>query len=290
MGSVQRIIITGDAIREGLYGFYAGFKQVDNFVDEEASMIALTGDPSMLGPHTIVLRGYVSGSVRYVEKTAEGIRLDDKMYDSHGFPLWSSSFQYPHTDANHIGRKLTAFLDTNNNLFPEGSLLDLLFPGSRVPASALDQAFFDGARKAMKQLGSAFYDGVAAMRGLGRGLTPAGDDFIAGMLYGMHCLACCGQGGLLPSKDRVYRTALGENLFSNQLLHMAREAQYFRGLKDFLSALLHPDNTDVRTPFRQLMAGGHTSGADLIAGYCFILRHRPFLFSAVEPDHRIRSA
>ena len=57
-------------------------------------------------------------------------------------------------------------------------------------------------------------EGIRYLRGCGFGLTPAGDDFIAGLLVGLNLLPKLRGQNLQPAMDAIFRAAQGDNIFS----------------------------------------------------------------------------
>lgn len=108
---------------------------------------------------------------------------------------------------------------------------------------------------------------VTGLVGLGAGLTPGGDDILAGLLVGLHALgraALVQQIGVAMSGGLTERTTV----FSADLLRMATAGHASTETLAVLRAL------DRRTANPQLLPGaldrllavGHTSGADLATG------------------------
>jgi hypothetical protein len=172
------------------------------------------------------------------------------------------------------------FATRYKHLFPAGSLLYLLDP-VEIPVSGSDveKTFFNEFEKALSFFRDHYFDSIRAFRGRGLGLTPSGDDFIAGVLYGTHCLEAIKREDFSAIRNKTFEIAKGKNLFSNSLLQMALEARYFKRLKDFLQALFYPGATDPEPAFRKLIATGHTSGADLLAGFFTVVLNQPIVFT-----------
>ena len=114
--------------------------------------------------------------------------------------------------------------------------------------------------------------GVRELKGCGPGLTPAGDDFIAGLLIGLRVFQKLGIRNLPPTIDAIFRAARGENLFSNTFLDLARYGLLFGRMKDLLRALSSGGKGAVRKAAERLFAVGASSGADLATGF-FMLVH-----------------
>jgi hypothetical protein len=106
--------------------------------------------------------------------------------------------------------------------------------------------------------------GAAALAGLGIGLTPSGDDLLAGAMLGAWLAhpsprAFCGE-VLRASASRT--TAL-----SAAFLRAAAEGQCSAPWHDLLAALLAGDKTRVEGAGREILRHGATSGADALIGF-----------------------
>jgi hypothetical protein len=115
--------------------------------------------------------------------------------------------------------------------------------------------------------------------GLGPGLTPAGDDFLCGLLLALRLLAPCVTpapaetaaavrladwiGAAVTSDATTRTTAL-----SATLLHCAASGQASGEVSGVLRALTNPGGQGLTIATRRLLATGHTSGADLTWGIC----------------------
>jgi hypothetical protein len=116
--------------------------------------------------------------------------------------------------------------------------------------------------------------GIRQLKGCGLGLTPAGDDFIAGFLIGLHLLSKLRGQDSQSTADAVFRAARGKNIFSNTFLDLANRGMLFGHLKDLLLALITGSEASVRKATRKLFAIGETSGADLATGFFMTLQNQ----------------
>jgi len=96
-------------------------------------------------------------------------------------------------------------------------------------------------------------EGVRLIRGCGSGLTPAGDDFLCGLM-----LACRLRRNWAMAQT-ILRHALGQNPISNAFLDLSAKGRVNIALQKFLTA---------PTPARmgKVCDFGHSSGADLLCG------------------------
>ncbi len=143
--------------------------------------------------------------------------------------------------------------------------------GLPVPAAATLVAVDRDVRLPDVPVPRTSYDGLSpsALVGAGPGLTPAGDDVLAGALVA----ACATADPRLPLWRAATRTALaatGTTAVSRALLHHALDGYACRELDDFLTALCRDGEISAATT--ALLAVGHSSGAALIAGVLHTFR------------------
>jgi len=155
---------------------------------------------------------------------------------------------------------------------PAGSLLELFEPVRQAPAqpSAVFSRACQGAFELVAGLRSGGTEtavaGARRLAGLGGGLTPAGDDFILGVLLASWA-GLYGAGAERQAGPIVEAVAPRTTLLSAAYLRAAARGEcsaYWHGL---FAALLKADAAELRQALATLLAVGHTSGADALAGF-----------------------
>jgi hypothetical protein len=140
--------------------------------------------------------------------------------------------------------------------------------------------------------------GARLLRGCGFGLTPSGDDFLAGVLIGLN-LALVGRGrpdatahlggssgpalppdhyqtagrARAPARaekatllDKILSAARGENVLSNAFLDLAADGRVNEAMKQLITALTGNAAKNVGEAADRVLAQGETSGADVLTG------------------------
>ncbi|MBI3241160.1 MAG: DUF2877 domain-containing protein [Chloroflexi bacterium] len=160
---------------------------------------------------------------------------------------------------------------------PAGSLLELFLSPERRTASApmLDRAA-QGANKLVAGLHAGSLEqcvaGAKMLAGAGGGLTPAGDDFIVGVLLA----AWAGLFGERSEGREQMGQAIAQTAapltttLSAAYLHAAARGECMIHWHDLFAALLASNESAVREALRALTSVGHTSGADALAGFLFV--------------------
>ncbi len=188
--------------------------------------------------------------------------------------LWAAG--YP-SELKRLVRNLQALSTSLKEAAPPKSLAFLLNDERRKHfRGGVERAFTRRIARGVEQVfGGSLLPGIRLLKGCGLGLTPAGDDFIAGFLIGLHGLErLCGQDHR-PTIDAVFRAARGSNIFSNTFLDLARQGLVFGRMKDLLQSLVSGTHGSVRKAAKALFAIGETSGADLATGLLLTLRGFP---------------
>jgi hypothetical protein len=105
--------------------------------------------------------------------------------------------------------------------------------------------------------------------GLGQGLTPSGDDLLAGFMASLRWTVNSFHGDL-DSVDGINRTiadaAEGTTILSKQLLTLAAAGEVNEAIEGLLEAILAGQIEDVTTATKKVLAIGETSGVDSITG------------------------
>lgn len=128
--------------------------------------------------------------------------------------------------------------------------LDLL---DAVPTALADRVYTERVRRAVARLERHDLAGaVGVLCGLGPGLTPAGDDALAGVL--------------LVAQQRVDVEAARTNDIARAFLAWAARGQSIEPVHRFLVAVAEGDRTGAGAALGSLVRFGHSSGADLAYG------------------------
>ena len=107
--------------------------------------------------------------------------------------------------------------------------------------------------------------------GLGTGLTPAGDDFVGGLLFVAHHLKIAYPGAFhweqSPIDDLLDYARARTNQISYAILHDHARGEGVEPLHNLTTAILdYQDRDDIMTHARRLLEIGSMSGAEMLAG------------------------
>ncbi len=230
----------GDRIRAGAYSVLTRYRRSLLLAGPDGRLLFIVDRSIGPGPLNIV--------VARPERFLPG--------DSFRLPPWPPAPRFdsslPCLDRTARAR-LTATLQAALPRFaPPDSLVSLIpSPGTLPPRQAArDQRIRLGLQKMSSEQIAA---GVRLLRGCGGGLTPAGDDFLCGLMLAARLLR-------RPAAARtILPHALGGNPVSNAFLKLAAEGRVHIAVQRLLQA---PSPARVQA----VCAFGHSSGADLLCG------------------------
>jgi Protein of unknown function (DUF2877) len=136
---------------------------------------------------------------------------------------------------------------------------ELALPGR---ASPLRQVAHELAKAAAA--GDDVRDDVRALVGAGPGLTPSGDDVLCGVLLGLRLRGCA------EAVERVWSEVAARltttTLLSAALLRGAADGYAVPAVVGLATALADGNHGEVERRVAEVLAIGHTSGSDLLAG------------------------
>lgn len=108
--------------------------------------------------------------------------------------------------------------------------------------------------------------GARALAGLGPGLTPAGDDFLMGIIYAIHSSRDYDSSQYLI--DAISGTAAPRTTrLSAAWLAAASRGEASSDWHTFVEALVAGNTAEVEAAALSILPTGHTSGADALAGF-----------------------
>lgn len=264
----------GDGLPHGHFELHSRFKRVVNFVNESKEIVFLTTAPDVLSSNGIYIKNIILSDVDYVDIEDDSICLNQQEFSRNQFSNFDSSFNYDGVIHEDFESALSKLIFENSHLLPEKSLFFLIFPErEKLFDSGFDLHLMKNAKEAADCiLENNIIEGVKRINGTGFGLTPSGSDFVAGLLLGLHYLGEIYKIDLENLKSRILDVSLGQNLLVNTFLINARRGAHFFSLKKTLYLLVR--NLDSFDAFARLISYGSTSGADLLSGYFFTIKHR----------------
>ena len=121
--------------------------------------------------------------------------------------------------------------------------------------------------------------GARLLGGCGRGLTPSGDDFLAGVAFGLRLAGKLYGVDMTRVINRIIDSAEAGGPVSEYFLRMAREERPTEHLRDVLAALCKGDDARLEPAVSRLLEHGATSGADTATGLLLAIERGRSLWS-----------
>ncbi len=271
------LVSIGDQVKEGTYPFHSRFRRTVNFRCRNR-LISVVDEEIGDGPLNIVVRDFHREST-CVEAApliigANSVALGSLHFEFTARDYYHSDVTFDDWDPHLFDHNLSVF-DEELRTASSSKSLAFLLDEHRIMnfRPGFERALTDQIRRGVHQMRSGhLLDGVRTLRGCGLGLTPSGDDFIAGLLIGLNLLQQLRGQDYQKIAEEVFRTAKAGNIFSNSFLDLARRGLLFGRMKDLVLALMHEGEEMVRKSAARLMAIGESSGADLGTGFLLTVR------------------
>ena len=250
---------------------------------DDGDVLSLVTESVSDGPFNLVLPAVdftrvVSPDAR-VESRADGLRLGDIEIDARSARTWEARPDWRQIQSK--ADRLQVGLEHVMAVL-EGSALDEGLAGLIVDLpmqrGALAEDILRQARPSAEELmlgmrkadASICRQAAGELAGLGGGLTPAGDDWIVGALLGAWVLWKHEEAAQLG--EAVMQAARRSPPLSLCWIRAAAGGECSMRWHELLGALQRRDESPIRSAAQRMLAQGHTSGADALAGFVAVLR------------------
>jgi len=262
------VLSVGDRIRPGIYKLHSRFKQVVNLTDG-TRLVSVVHKQIGAGPINLVVENLRIDQIDRIKIGRRSIVLAQQRYRFTGEHLYNSAIEVEGLNRDDF--------EKNRSLVKERLIgrsqprsLAFIFDKKRVSYfnSEFEKAFVKRMVDGVEQIRAGqIIRGVKQLKGCGWGLTPSGDDFIAGLLLGLNVIQQARNKDLVRLITDIYEAARGGNVFSEAFLKLAKEGRAFESFKRLISALNYGDEKQVKKSATELLSVGATSGADLMTGF-----------------------
>jgi len=285
----MRILSFGDCIISGEYCLHSKFTNGVNYSFNN-SLLSVVSKKIESGPINIV----VDDIVQFLE---DEVVIKGQRLLCNGFVYnLEDNLEYN----SEINRNVIADLKIE-------TVIDMLLPllVGRAPVLSLAFVFDENRKKYFRSSFERYFidkfsAGIEKLRegkavecaeminGLGFGLTPSGDDFIAGMLYALYLLQeITGKENLVSLRKNICKAAETVNIISLNAMKMAANGRFGENFKSMVSALAQNNEIKICEAVHNILNMGATSGADMLTGFLqtFITENRFNYWNA--PHHII---
>jgi len=268
----------------------ASYRRACNLVTTEGEIIALVGPAVGNGPLNIVIE-----DIRVLERVRPGLPTvfsdaqlvlgDSLVVSLDGAQLWGPEVNWGclATERRKLEDTLAALCSwLSQNDIADG-LLGLVLNKEKEPGAQADgtcsphnRAFLAMARMGIKWLMQALQDGdrpsvgesAALLAGLGPGLTPAGDDYLVGLMAGLRVWPGLCEVSSEEACRIILEAAEGRTtLLSRAFLRSAKEGLFGESWHELLAELAGGEAIGMQQAAKRILSAGATSGADALAGF-----------------------
>jgi hypothetical protein len=275
----------GDHIADGEYVLHSRFSQALNFVRKGVEngripLLSLVTEKVGAGPINVVFRQLPHVRDRSLRISQNHLLFSQNTYEFDTSRCYNSSwpiFTFQSgglSQSSVLVRRLEQFEKALVRHAPGKSLAALIEPErERYFRAGFEQAILTRWRNSVHELlHGNVEEGIHLMKGVGFGLTPGGDDFLAGFLLGLWLLQQNGSDEVTISRQRFYALSIGENLLSNTFLYCAKEGWLFERWKRAFAYLSGEQGLSSDSIIRDLVSVGETSGADTAVGFVLAIK------------------
>ena len=278
------IVSIGDRIFPGEYSLHSRFRRVVNFTEGER-LVALVTEEVGSGPVNIVAKGLDPGLIDDTLRIDPGtITINGGPYPFDRAKICHSHLGVGSIDDQRLMENLGVFEDALLELSPPGCLAFLIDEKREANfTSSFEKGFIARIKEGTKSIvnptnqiapdANSIVSGVKKIKGLGFGLTPSGDDFIAGLLVALNLMERLDGTDHTKIKREIVSVSRGGNIFSNSFISLAGDGYLFEGFKDLLSALIDGDKTGIRARTENLLSLGASSGSDMAVGFLLTINY-----------------
>lgn len=268
----------GDNIEEGKYELHSKFNNVVNLTNINDKLISLSNKIDYLAPNSIIFDFCNIQEIKQITIANKLITINETDIKIEKIKKYNSNYNYLKIPDNQLLDRIDILLNEKKTIFPEKSLIFLLnLYYEKYFISSFEKVFLKIIKEGFNKIIEKQYtEGIKIIKGTGQGLTPAGDDFIAGILFGLHFNEFQYNIDLQLFKDVIYNEAKTDNIFSKTFLEFAYNSLYFNRLKEFLDEFLSEEikYDDLFNSLDNLFKIGETSGADLLTGFLTAIKYK----------------
>ncbi len=271
--SVPNILI-GDQLPIGKFKVHSCFKRVANLINFNSEIVFISNSIDVLSSNGIYIRNIDVSTIETLEISEDSILINEQKYNLSSLDVYNSELNYDTVNLIEFECRVLNIVEQSLCLFPEKSLIFIIVPEREKHFSTgFDHHFALNAKKGAELIVKGdIIGGVKILKGTGYGLTPSGDDFIAGMLWGLHYIQAVYGFNLVHLRNEIYNASISKNLITNSFLNQALKGRYFWSFKNLVS--LTVQNKDTYDALKEVTSLGASSGGDLLSGYIFTITHK----------------
>lgn len=254
------------------------FPAACNLVDADNSVLSLVKDQEALNPFSVLVSssdGHNQDGIRFdkwldidspTTITPGGMRIGDVNLSADHARLWNPQFTWEDIDPDKLGLSVPVIEENLSTVAPQGSLFDILRGGQFSGVRGIAQAAWREMKAGLLDGDSAVIaSGARKLAGLGEGLTPAGDDFLLGLIYALWIMG--NENTRQTVQDIVREATPRTTSLSATWLDAAGSGEAGIMWHWLMKAIQSASEAEVASLTLSMGQVGHTSGSDALAGF-----------------------
>lgn len=269
------IVSIGDRIFSGKFFLHSKFKRVTNFTNGE-SIISIVTEEIGRGPVTIVVEGMDVANINDLYIGKNFISINYKKYPLDKRKLFNSQIKFRKINSNKLEKNLEYFEKSLLDLSPPKSLTFLIDRGREKNfKTSFEKNLLKRTKEGIYNIfNNKLINGIKKVKGIGFGLTPSGDDFIAGFLIALYVIDNIYNYDVKfkELRETIYRISKSENLISNSFLSLSKDGFLFDRIKKLIISILNESEQKIFNRTKNLLSIGDTSGSDLGVGFLLTIK------------------
>ncbi len=253
---------------------HSTFENISNFINKEKNIISIAHDEKYLSPNSILISGISHKNVALIVINKKDVVVENTCFNKAELKTYNSLIHLNISEQEGIIQRIETFIKKNISEFNPLSLAFLMKPElERNFETRFQRAFVKHTKSAWNEIENEnLLQGITKMKGSGIGLTPSGDDFIAGMLYALVLIEKINNTDTSKIRKLIYEAAISNNHISRNMLFHASIGAYFKQFKDLQKAFINNDSK-IKDYLVNLIEIGETSGSDMLTGYFLALKY-----------------
>lgn len=269
----MELLSFGDRIPNGTFAIHSRFRRTVNFYNNSV-LISIVNEDIGRGPLNIIMRGLDLQKIHSLSIYNNILTINNIRILIHEIVKYSSRLSLKAISISKFTDNLEFLQTALPKLCVEKSLSFLIDEKREMELSTgFEKEFVKRMRAGVDLIlegtMTSLENGISTIKGCGFGLTPSGDDFIAGLLAGLYLKQELFGKDLSEIRNAIYKTAQGDNLISNTFLYLARDGLFVERFKNFINSLLYEEKEEIHANIQKIINVGETSGADMLVGFMF---------------------
>lgn len=251
-----------------IYRIHSVFENAANFLYED-NLVSIVTPKIGAGPHRIVLNGMPLDTIERFELRKNELIVNGSIKIAFSDNLrYISTISFNNKPPKSIAGGITEIKKALISSDSESLILNLIKKKKHTGHKGLfDRICFAQMEQSYNLLMSGdIIDGALGFKGIGQGLTPAGDDFIIGLLIGLGIREIIEKVNITDIRKKIYQSTMGTSFLVNNFLLHAFSNRYDEKWKLLISSIR--DGLDnIKSNTQIVLESGSTSGADTLTGF-----------------------